>query len=125
MKPYKPDKLVAISRYRKFFPTLPEDIRMDVYRRMGELIEEEKRYCDQGNYKHMAQILTSIALYQTLQAHGMSEAEAFKITSEEMWKALTPGTYQKLARLPFFTAPTWIWLSSSTLTISAYAPFEK
>lgn len=62
----------------------------------------QEKYCDQGNYKHMAQIFTSIALYQTLQKHGMSEEEAFKITSEEMWKALTPKTYQKLARLPFF-----------------------
>ncbi len=31
--------------------------------RIRELIEEEKAYCDKGNYKHMAQILTSIALY--------------------------------------------------------------
>ena len=102
MKAYTPEKLVAVSRYRKFFPTLPEDIREDAYRRIGELIEEEKRYCDAGNYKHMAQIFTSIALYQTLQAHGRSEAEAYRITSEEMWKALTPRSYQRMARLPFF-----------------------
>ena len=102
MKQYAPEKLVAISRYRKYFPTLPKEVQADIYARMRELIVEEKRYCDQGNYKHMAQIFTSIALYQTLQKHGMSEEEAFKITSEEMWKALTPKTYQKLARLPFF-----------------------
>ena len=102
MKAYTPEKLVAVSRYRKFFPTLPEDIRKDAYRRIGELIGEEKQYCDAGNYKHMAQIFTSIALYQTLQAHGRSEAEAYRITSEEMWKALTPRSYQRMARLPFF-----------------------
>ena len=102
MKPYTPEKLVAISRYRRFFRTLPENIRCDVYARMSMLIAEEKDYCDKGNTKHMAQIFTAIALYQTLQKHGMSEAEAIRITSEEMWKALTPKTYQKLARLPFF-----------------------
>ena len=102
MREYKPENLVAISRYRRFIPNLSEDIKLDIYARMQELIEEEKRYCDQGNYKHMAQIFTSIALYQTLQRHGKSEEEAYRITSEEMWKALTPRSYQKMARFPFF-----------------------
>jgi CRISPR/Cas system-associated exonuclease Cas4 (RecB family) len=51
-------QLVAISRYQNYFPSLPAEIREDVYARMRELIEEEKAYCDKGNYKHMAQILT-------------------------------------------------------------------
>ena len=58
MKAYEPTKLVAISRYQNYFPSLPEEIREDVYARISELIEEEKAYCDKGNYKHMAQILT-------------------------------------------------------------------
>ncbi len=49
MKEYKPEKLIAISRYRKFIPNLSEDIKQDIYARMQELIEEEKKYCDQGN----------------------------------------------------------------------------
>ena len=55
---YTPEKLVAISRYQNYFPSLTAEIREDVYARMRELIEEEKAYCDKGNYKHMAQILT-------------------------------------------------------------------
>ena len=102
MKQYTPEKLVAVSRYRRYIPTLSRELQADIHARIRELIAEEQRYCDQGNYKHMAQIFTSIALYQTLQKHGLSEAEAFKITSEEMWKALTPKTFQKMARLPFF-----------------------
>ena len=102
MKQYTPEKLVGISRYRRYVPTLPAELQSDIFARIRELIGEEKRYCDQGNYKHMAQIFTSIALYQSLQKHGMSEEEAFKITSEEMWKALTPKAFQKMARLPFF-----------------------
>ena len=102
MKPYVPEKLVAASRYRKYFPTLPEDIRRDVLDRIDRLIGEERRYCDAGNYKHMAQIFTAIALYRALQAHGMSEPEAYRLTSEEMWKALTPGAYQRMAWLPIF-----------------------
>jgi len=38
MKEYKPEKLVAISRYQNFFPTLPENIQSDVYALMEELL---------------------------------------------------------------------------------------
>ena len=67
--------------------------------RIRELIEEEKAYCDKGNYKHMAQILTSVALYEVLQKHGKSEDEAYRVVSEEMWKFLDPSGMQKLAKL--------------------------
>lgn len=101
MKKYEPKKMVAISRYQNFFPTLSEEIQNDIYDRMKQLIEEEKEYCDKGNYKHMAQILTSIAMYEVLQKHGYSE-EAYKTVSEEMWKFLDPTSMQKLARKSFF-----------------------
>ena len=50
MKAYKPEALVAVSRYRNYFPTLSKDVRTDVYTRMSKLIEEEEEYCDRGNY---------------------------------------------------------------------------
>ena len=99
---YTPEKLVAISRYQNYFPTLSSEIQSDTYARMIEFLEEEKKYCDKGNYKHMAQILTSIALYETLQKHGKSEEDAYKAVSEEMWKFLDPSGMQKLARKRFF-----------------------
>ncbi len=102
MKKYTAEALTAVSRYQKYFPTLPEDVRTEVCSRITELIEEEKVYCDQGNYKHMAQILTSIALYEVLQKHGKSEAEAYDIVSGEMWKFLDPTPMQKLAKKSFF-----------------------
>lgn len=99
---YTPEKLVAVSRYQNYFPMLSKEIQNDTYMRMHELLEEEKEYCDKENYKHMAQILTSIALYETLQKHGKSEAEAYKTVSEEMWKFLDPSKMQKLAKMRFF-----------------------
>ncbi len=102
MKQYTPEKLAAVSRYQKYLPTLPAQIRQDMYARMAELIREEAKYCDKGNYKHMAQILTSIALYETLQKHGKGEEEAYRIVSEEMWKFLDPSGMQKLAKKRFF-----------------------
>ena len=102
MKPYTPEALVRVSRYQNYFPRLPENVKHDIYARMNVLISDEKEYCDKGNYKHMAQILTSIALYETLQRHGKSEDEAYKITSEEMWKFLDPSGMQRLAGKRFF-----------------------
>lgn len=102
MKKYEPKAMVAISRYQNYFPTLPAEIRQDVYNRMDELLTEERDYCDKGNYEHMAQILTSIALYEVLQTHGTDEEEAYKLVSEEMWKFLDPSGMQKLAKRSFF-----------------------
>lgn len=44
MKKYEPKAMVAISRYQKFFPTLPYDIQTDIYTRMDELLVEERNY---------------------------------------------------------------------------------
>lgn len=101
MKAYTPERLVAISRYQNYVPTLDEAIRQDIYQRMTELIEEESAYCDKGNYKHMAQILTSVAMYEVLQRHGKTEEEAYRIVSEEMWKFLDPSGMQKGVSNPF------------------------
>ena len=102
MKKYEPKELVQISRYQNYFPALSTEIQNEIYARMRELIDEEKEYCDKGNYNHMAQILTSIAMYEVLQKHGKSEEEAYKIVSEEMWKFLDPSGMQKLAKKRFF-----------------------
>ena len=102
MKKYIPEEMVKISRYQNFFPTLDNDIQQDIYRRMAELINEEQEYCDKGNYEHMAQILTSIAMYEVLQKHGSSEEEAYKTVSERMWEFLDPSGMKKLAQKSFF-----------------------
>ena len=99
---YTPEKLISVSRYQNYFPTLGKDVQADVCARMAELIEEERQWCDKGNFKHMAQILTSIALYEALQKHGQSEEAAYRIVSEEMWNFLDPSGMQKLAKKSFF-----------------------
>ena len=102
MKSYEPEKMTAVSRYRNYFQKLPGEIREEVHTRISELIEEEKAYCDKGNYKHMAQILTSLALYEVLQKHGKTEEEAYRTVSQEMWDFLDPSGMQKLAERSFF-----------------------
>ena len=102
MKKYEPKEMVRVSRYQNYFPMLSADIQDEIYVQMRELIDERKEYCNKGNYNHMAQILTSIAMYEVLQKHGKTEEEAYKIVSEEMWKFLDPSGMQKLAKKWFF-----------------------
>ena len=102
MDKYIPEKLIQISRYQKYFPKLSEDIQKGVLERMRQLIEEERQYCDKGNYKHMAQILSSIAIYEVLQRHGKSEEEAYREVSQNMWDFLDPTPMQKLAGFALF-----------------------
>ena len=41
-KKYIPEKMVKVSRYSNYIPTLPDDMKRDIYARMQKLIEEEK-----------------------------------------------------------------------------------
>lgn len=99
---YTPEKLVAVSRYQNYFPTLFAPVKETVYSRIAELTEEEQEYCDKGNFKHMAQILTSIALYETLQNHGKSEEEAYRIVSEKCGNSLTRRECRSWRKRAFF-----------------------
>ena len=55
MKQYAPEKLVAISRYRRFVPSLPAELQSDIFARIRELIGEEKRYTDFRRTKTLCQ----------------------------------------------------------------------
>ena len=52
MKKYEPKKLVSVSRYRNYFPTVLLELQTEIYGRMRVLIKEEKEYCDKGFYPH-------------------------------------------------------------------------
>ena len=101
-KEYKPLNLVMNGRYAVLFGKLSPDEQQAVLSRIGELIEAEKDYTDKGNYGHFCNIFPTIAIDEVLQCRGKSPDEAFELISTHMWAALTPETYQKLSRLPFF-----------------------
>ena len=42
LKAYKPEKLVAVSRFREFFPNLPFGVQRDVYGCMCQTKERRK-----------------------------------------------------------------------------------
>jgi len=99
---YMPEKMVAASRYSAYVHTLPEELRRQLIFRMNELIQEEREFCDRGNYKHMSQIITALALYDVLMDKGFSEEETARIVTEEMWNALDAAPMKRLAEKRFF-----------------------
>ena len=103
-KTYKPLNMVMNSRYAVLYKKLDPEVQADVLQRMQSLIAEEGDYADSGNYKHLCNILPTIAIDETLQKRGTSSDEAFGLISSHMWAALTPGLFQKMSRLPFFLA---------------------
>ena len=101
-KTYEPLNMIMNGRYAVLYGKLTPSIHQEILARMAELIEEERDYEDKGNYGHFCNILPTIAIDEVLRRNGKSPEEAFELLSTHMWAALTPTTFQKLSRLPFF-----------------------
>ena len=101
-KEYKPLNMVMNGRYAVLFKKLTPEVQADVLSRMERLIAEETDYEDKGNYGHLCNILPTFAIDEALQKSGKSADEAFELISTHMWASLTPRSFQRLSKLPFF-----------------------
>ncbi|MBQ6068235.1 MAG: L-2-amino-thiazoline-4-carboxylic acid hydrolase [Bacteroidales bacterium] len=102
MKRYTPLRMIRSGRYKSCFYGLKPEVRADVLRRMETLVAENHEWCDRGNYGHLCNILSTLAIDQALAARGQSADERLAFLSENMWAALNPKPMNRLARLPFF-----------------------
>jgi len=91
MKKYEGSAMAAASRYREYLPSLPESARESIYIRIDRLITENRIYCDKGNYGHLCNIFSAIAIYSYLQENGSTKDEAFNTVSTEMWNYVEKG----------------------------------
>lgn len=101
-KVYEPLNMVMNGRYAVLYKKLEPKVQADVQANIARLISEEKEYEDKGNYGHLCNILPTIAIDEALQKHGKTPEEAFELISTHMWAALTPDTFRKMSKLPFF-----------------------
>jgi len=104
MKKYIAEKMILNSIYKSYYNTLSFDIQKQIIKKINTLINEENKYCDRGNYQHLCDIFSAIAVYETLQENGHDEIEAFDITSKEMYKSIESKTlfFQKFSKLKCF-----------------------
>lgn len=78
------------------------DMQKNLIKRVNTLTKENQKYCDKGNYTHLSNIFTSIAIYEQLQKKH-SKDKAFEILSTTMWNYVEEKSemFKKVAKLPY------------------------
>ncbi len=99
MKKYKSPVMMKKGRYSEYFLTLPEETKSKILSKMDEYTKKLCEYCDKGNYSHMCNIVSCLAIYETLQEDGMSKEDALQVINDEMHKFVekhSAPTYRKM-----------------------------
>lgn len=102
---YNGKKMAKHSRFIKYLKTLNKDNKVFLESKINKYILENNDYCDKGNYKHLCNIFTSMALYETLIKLGKNEKEAEDIVFNTMYQYMNrqKKIFQRLAR------HNWFW----------------
>lgn len=66
MGKYKGKIMSGKSRYADYLPSLSASDREAIDARIDRLNAENRQYCDRGNYGHLCNIFTPIAIYDPL-----------------------------------------------------------
>ena len=102
VKRYTANRMVRSSRFTEYWETLSERTRRNVLARIDDLMLREKQYCDKGNYRHLSNLFTALALYEELHKQGLSEDEACREVGEAMWKHEEIFSKPKMVRFSGF-----------------------
>ena len=104
MKKYDGKTMTNSSRFTGYTDKLNESDREQLYKRVDRFIKENREYCDSGNYQHLCNIFTFMALYDLLIEKGMSKEEVIDKVSETMYAYMKTQKekFEKLARYPIF-----------------------
>lgn len=101
-KQYKAEKLLKKSRYNEYLLTLNVTTIEKTVQKVDKLIKENPEYCDDGNYEHLSNIFTAIALYEVLQDY-LTKEESFDIVQHEMWNYVEKNSakFKKIVKIPY------------------------
>lgn len=99
MKKYNANNLIKNSRFKEYFPTLDEKMQNNVVDRINDLIEKESIYCDKGNFDHLSNLFTALALYEEFIKNGNNETEAANKVGEIMWDFVSRTSAPKMKKM--------------------------
>lgn len=101
---------------------LNTDKKQWLSKRVEELVNFYHEYCDDGNYRHLCNIFTAIALYEMLQEYGLPEEEAFEMISSALEEGVEEEKerLEKLAKLSIFWPATKKVLSNEVRRQTGY-----
>lgn len=102
-KQYNGERLIKHSRYYDYYKKIDYSMQVNIIEHIDILISENREYCDNGNYNHLSNIFTSIALYEQLQKK-YSKEESFQILSHHMWQYVEKNSmiFRNLEKIPYF-----------------------
>lgn len=94
------------SRFVERLALLEASQRKEVEEKIDVYVQENAPYCDKGNYQHLCNIFTSMALYRTLVEHSVPEEEVEAIVFETMYRYMgrQRTKFQKLSKKDWFWA---------------------
>ena len=103
-KKYKGEAMAKKSRFIQYLNQMGQVNRRQVASKIDTLIQENEKYCDKRNYRHLCNIFTSISLFRVLVEGGKKEEEAEDIVFKTMYRFMEKQKekFQKLARYGWF-----------------------
>lgn len=103
-KKYDGQAMARHSRFVNFLDKMIPEAQQKVANRIDDYIAQNKEYCDRGNYQHLCNIFTCMALYNTLVGCGTKEQEAEGIVFKVMYRYMKTQKekFQKLAERGWF-----------------------
>ena len=104
MKKYIPEKMVQRSRFVAYFDSRDKNWQQGLLDRISQLIEENSEYCDSGNYGHLCDLLTSLAIVMVLEENGSTRENAEKAVADAMYSFIGPqiASMKKLSQHSWF-----------------------
>ncbi|MCR5505939.1 MAG: L-2-amino-thiazoline-4-carboxylic acid hydrolase [Bacilli bacterium] len=103
-KKYIGKAMIKKSRFIEYLKKMDEKELNEVEEKVDLYVLENQIYCDKGNYTHLSNIFTSMALYCTLIEHGMKEEEAEDLVFNTMYAFIQKQkqSFQKLSKKGWF-----------------------
>ncbi len=103
-KKYGPKKMMNSSRFVDLLDGMSQEDLDKVADKIGVYVKENPEYCDKGNYRHLSNIFTCMAIYRTLIEKGKSPQEAEEITFNAMYQYMQKQrkTFQRLSKKGWF-----------------------
>ena len=103
-KKYDGRKMLFKSRFVKYLSNINGQDIKTIEKKINYYINDNEEFCDKGNYRHLSNIFTCMALFDFLVERGQSETEAENLIFDTMYSYMQVKRekFQKLAKYGWF-----------------------
>ena len=94
MKKYIPEKMIIQSRFVTYYESWNKKEQLKLQEKITSLIKENSEYCDNKNYGHLCNLLTSLGMILVLEENGETRENAENLVASAMYKYIVPQKNQ-------------------------------